>query len=186
MLIISLHIRNLLLQLLYLLLLENSLVLDWHYLDEILYVVVPVIEHGTGKLTAGIEIMLTDQLVQLLAIGAVLHEVDLHHIHVTEVIEVVVLIPYVGNTTTHTSGEVTAGFTENYYSTARHILAAVVTSTLNHGDGTGVTNTKALAYLTIDIQLTACGTIQTGVTGDDVILGREVAADRRKDGNTTS
>ena len=48
MLIISLHIRNLLLQLLYLLLLENSLVLDWHYLDEILYVVVPVIKHGTG------------------------------------------------------------------------------------------------------------------------------------------
>ena len=38
------------------------------------------------------------------------------------------------------------------------------------GDGTGVTNTKALAYLTIDIQLTTCGTIQTGVTGDDVIL----------------
>ena len=61
------HIRNLLLQLLYLLLLENSLVLDWHYLDEILYVVVPVVEHGTGELTAGIEIMLTDQLVQLLA-----------------------------------------------------------------------------------------------------------------------
>ena len=147
---------------------------------------VPVIEHGSGELTAGVEIMLTDQLVQLLAIGAILHEVNLHHIHVTEVIEVVVLIPYVGNTTTHTSGEVTAGFTENYYSTARHILAAVVTSTLNHGDGTGVTNTKALAYLTIDIQLTTCGTIQTGVTGDDIILGREVAADRRKDGNTTS
>ena len=70
-LVIALHIRNLLLQLLYLLLLENSLVLDWHYLDEILYVVVPVVEHGTGELTAGIEIMLTDQLVQLLAIGAV-------------------------------------------------------------------------------------------------------------------
>ena len=52
---------------------------------------------------------------QLLAIGAVLHEVDLHHIHVTEVIEVVVLIPYIGNTTTHTSGEVTAGFTEQIH-----------------------------------------------------------------------
>ena len=49
------HIRYLLLQLLYLLLLENSLVLDWHYLDEILYVVFPVIEHGTGKLTACVE-----------------------------------------------------------------------------------------------------------------------------------
>ena len=95
MLIISLHIRNLLLQLLYLLLLENSLILDWHYLDEILYVVVPVVEHGTGELTACVEIMLTNQLVQLLAIGAVLHEVDFHHIHVTEVIEVVVLIPYI-------------------------------------------------------------------------------------------
>ena len=104
-LVIALHIRNLLLQLLYLLLLENSLVLDWHNLDEILYVVVPVIEHSTGELTTSIEIMLTNQLMQLLAIGAVFHEVNLHHIHVTEVIEVVVLIPYVGNTTTHTSGD---------------------------------------------------------------------------------
>ncbi|CUQ47632.1 Uncharacterised protein [Segatella copri] len=62
----------------------------------------------------------------------------------------------------------------------------MIASALNHGDGTGVTNTEALAYLTIDIQLTACGTIQSGVTGDDVILSREVAADRRKDGYTTS
>ncbi len=123
---------------------------------------------------------------QLLAIGAVLHEVDLHHIHVAEVVEVVVLVPYVGDTTTHTSGEVTASLTEHYHTTARHVLAAVVAGTLDDGYGTRVADTETLTYLTVDVKLTTCGTVETGVTSDDVVLGREVAADRRKDGNTTS
>ena len=168
------------------LLLEYSLVFDWHYLDEVLYVVVPVVEHGAGELTACVEVVLANQLVQLLAIGAVLYEVDLHHVHVTEVVEVVVLVPYVCDTTTHTSGEVASGLTEHYHTTASHIFTAVVAGTLDNGDGTRVTYTEALTYLTVDVEFTTCGTVETGVTSDDVILGREVAADRRKDGNTTS
>ncbi len=147
---------------------------------------VPVVEHGAGELTACIEVVLANQLVQLLAVGAVLHEVDLHHVHVAEVVEVVVLVPYIGNTTTHTCGEVTARLTEHYHSTACHVLTAVVAGTLDDGYGTRVAHTEALAHLTVDVQLTACGTIETGVTCDDVVLGREVAADGRKDRNTTS
>ena len=147
---------------------------------------IPVIKHGTGELTACIEIMLTDELVQLLAIGAVFHEVDLHHIHITEVIEVVVLIPYIGYTTTHTCCKVATSLAKYYDSTTCHIFTAVVAGTLDDSYGTRVTYSEALTHLTVDIQFTTCGTIETGVTCDDVILGREITADRRKDGNTTS
>ena len=43
-LIVSLHIRNLLLQILHLLFLQHFLVLDRDYLDKLVYVVRPVIE----------------------------------------------------------------------------------------------------------------------------------------------
>ena len=165
---------------------QYSLVFDWHYLDEVLYVVIPIIEHGASQLTACVEIVLTNQLVQLLAIGAVLDEVDLHHIHITEVVEVVVLVPDISDTTAHTSGEVAASLTEHYDTSTGHVLTAVVACTLDDGDGTRVTHTEALAHLTVDVKFTTCGTIETSVTCDDIILGREIAADRRKDGNTTS
>ena len=51
-LIVSLHVCNLLLQLLYLLFLQHTLILDRHYLDEVFHIVVPVVEHGAGELTA--------------------------------------------------------------------------------------------------------------------------------------
>ena len=48
--VVSLHVRNLLLQLSYLLFLEHTLVLDRDNLDEVLDVAVPVVEHGAGEL----------------------------------------------------------------------------------------------------------------------------------------
>ena len=114
---------------------------------------VPVVEHGAGEFTAGIEIVLADELVQLLAVCAVLDEIDFHHVHVAEVVEVVVLVPYIGYTTTHTSGKVTTCLTEHYHASACHVLAAVVASTLDDSNGTRVAYSEAFAYLTIDIQL---------------------------------
>ena len=166
--------------------LQHALILDRHYLDEVFHIVVPVVEHGAGELTACIEIMLADELVQLLAVGAVLDKVDFHHIHVAEVVEVVVLVPYVGHTATHTCGKVAARLAEHYHASACHVLATVVASTLDDSDGTRVAHTEAFAYLTVDIQLARCGSIESSIAGDDVVFGREVAADRRQDGNTAS
>ena len=46
-LVIALDVGNLLVQFLHFLLLEHALVLDGHYLDKVLDVAVPVVEHAT-------------------------------------------------------------------------------------------------------------------------------------------
>ena len=46
-LVIALDVGNLLVELFHFLLLEHALVLDWHHLDEVLDVAVPVVEHTT-------------------------------------------------------------------------------------------------------------------------------------------
>ena len=147
---------------------------------------VPVVEHRAGQLRASVEIVLADELMELLAVGGLLDKVDLHHIHVAEIVEVVVLVPDVGHTTTHTSGEVAACRTEDDDTATRHILTAVVSGALHDGDGTRVTHGEALTDLSVDVELAGSSTIQTRVAGDDVVLGVEVAADRGQDGDAAT
>ena len=124
--------------------------------------------------------MLADELVQLLAVVAVIDEVYLHHVHVAEVVEVVVLVPHVGHAARHAGGEVAASLAEHHDTSASHILAAVVARTLDDGSRAGVAHAEALAHLAVDVELAARGAIQTRVAGDDVVLGGEVAAYRRQ------
>ena len=102
-LIVTLHISYFLLQFLHLLFLQNSLILYWHHLDEVVDIMAPIVEHGTCELRTSIEIMLADKLVELLAIVAIFNKVNLHHIHIAEIVEIVVLVPYVGHTSRLTS-----------------------------------------------------------------------------------
>ena len=165
---------------------QNSLVFYWNNLDEIFNIAIPVIEHGTSKFTACVEIMLTDKFVQFLAITTFLNQVYLNHIHVTEIVEIVVLVPHVGNTTTHSGSEISTRFTKHYNTTACHIFATMVASTLDNSNSTRVAHTEALAHLTIDIQFAACSSIKTSVTSNDIVLGIEVASYWRENRNTTS
>ena len=81
------------------------------------------------------QVMLADELEQLLAAHGVLDEREFHHVHVAEIVERVVLVIDVGDTTTHTCGEVAAGLAEHDHATAGHVFAAVVAGTLDDGDG---------------------------------------------------
>ena len=123
--------------------------------------------------------MLTNEFVQFLAESAVLHKVDLHHVHITEVVEVVVLVPYVCDTTRHTCSEITSSLSEHNHTTTGHIFAAVVAGTLDDSDSTRVAHSESLAHLTVDVELTACCSIKTSVTGYDIVLGGKVTASGR-------
>ena len=172
--IVALHVGNLLLQFLHLFFLEHALVLDRHYLDEVFNVAVPVVEHGTGEFAARVEIVLADELVKLLAVGVFFHEIDFHHVHVAEIVEVVVLVPDVGHAARHTSGEVASRLAKHYHASTRHIFTAVVAGTLDDGNGSRVAHTETFTHLAVDVEFARGGTIETGVTGDDVVLGMEI------------
>ena len=67
-LIVSLHVGNLLLQLAHLLFLQYLFVFDRYYLDELVDVVCPVVEHDACQLRTGVQIMLPDEFVQLFSV----------------------------------------------------------------------------------------------------------------------
>ena len=158
------------------LLFEHPLVLDWDYLDEVLDVAVPVVEHPPGQGAAGVQVMLADELEQFLARHAVLDQRELHHVHVAEIVERVVGVINVGHAAAHSSGEVAPRPSEHHHATARHILAAVVARALDDGDGPRVAHAEALAHLAIDVELARGRTVQSGVARDDILLGLEIFA----------
>ena len=139
---------------------------------------VPVVEHRAGEFRTGVEVVLADEFVQFLAVAAVVHEVDFNHVHVAEVVEVAVLVPHIGHATAHSGCKVASCFAENHHTSAGHILAAVVARAFNHGRGSRVAHSETLAHLSVDIQFAACCAIKSGVSGDDVVLCREIAAYR--------
>ena len=66
-LVVFLHLRDLALEFAHLFLLEYFLVFDRDDLDELIHVLVPVIEHQSGQMAAGMMIMLADQFMKFLS-----------------------------------------------------------------------------------------------------------------------
>ena len=184
--IIALHFCNLLLQFLHLLLLQHFFVFDRDYLDELVGIAWPVIEHGACQFGTGVQVVLADELVQFLAVGGLFDEAQFHHFHIAEIVEVAVPVPYVGHTAGHACGKVASRLSEYYHAPAGHILAAVVAYTLHYGCGTGVADGKALACTAVDVNFTACGAIKQGVACNRVFLRLEVAPYRRQDGDASA
>ena len=134
----------------------------------------PIIEHASCQSRACVEIMLTDEFEEFLAGHRVFDKRKLHHIHITEVIKRMVRVIDVCHTATHAGSKVTSCFAKHHNTSACHIFAAVVAGTLNDSNGTGVTHAEALTHLTIYIQFATGGTIETRITGNDILLGLEV------------
>ena len=170
------YVSNLLVQLCHLLLLQYALVFYRYNLDELFAVVVPVVEHAACQCTAGVQIVLAYEFEQLLAAYVVLNERELHHVHIAEVVEVVMTVPDVCHTAAHAGSEVSSGVAEHYHATACHVFAAVVAGTLDDGNGTRVAHSEALTHTAVDIELAAGGTVEASIAGDDVVFCTEVLA----------
>ena len=52
----------------------------------------------------------------------------------------------------------------------------MVTSTLNHSDGTRVAHAKTFAHLTIDVEFATSSTIETRISSDDIVFSLKVVA----------
>jgi len=110
----------------------------------------------------------------------------LNHLLVDLLLEVLVDVKNVCNTTRHTGGEVTSSRAKDKNTTTSHVLATVVTNTLNDCCGTGVTDTEALGGDTAEEAGTASGTVQADVTDEDVLLSAVYGVARRVDDQTTT
>jgi hypothetical protein len=77
----------------------------------------------------------------------------------------------VGNTSRHTGSEVATSRSENENTTTSHVLATVVTNTLNNGCSTGVAHTETLSSNATEEASTLSGTVQADVTNQNVLLG---------------
>ena len=145
----------------------------------------PVVQHPAGQSTAGVQVVLAHQFEQLLAAGTVFHQIYLHHIHVAEEVERVVAVVNICHTAAHTGSKVSARLAEHHDAASGHILTAVVSGTLHHSYGTRVAHSEALAHPAVHIKLTACGSVESGVARDDIILCSKLrtAACRRQDGD---
>ena len=96
------------------------------------------------------------------------------------------LVPYVGHSSRHTSREVTPCLSQHHDASAGHVLAAVVAGSFHHGNGSGVSDTKSFTHLSIDVQLSGSGAVESGVAGDDVVFCCEITTYRWKYGDASA
>ena len=122
------------------------------------------------------QIVLTYQLEQFLPADAVLYQRQFHHVHIAEVVEVVVRVIYIGDASRHSGSEIPSRLAQHNHPPACHILAAVVASALDNGYRSRVAHTEALTYLAIYIQFAAGGTVEPRISCDNVLLGMEILA----------
>jgi hypothetical protein len=119
-------------------------------------------------------------------LGGLLDGANLNHLHVDLGLEVAVDIQDIGNATRHTSREVATSGSENDDTATSHVLAAVVTNTLNDGSCTGVSDGKSLGGDTAEEAATCSSTVQTDVSNENVLLCLENGRAGRVDDQATT
>src|ERR687885_1805778 len=85
---------------------------------------------------------------------------EVHHLRVVELLELALLIKDIGDTTTHTSGEVASCRAQDYHDTAGHVLAAVVAYPFHHRLRSRVADCEAFACKAPKVRLAARSTVE--------------------------
>src|SRR5262245_23080073 len=106
---------------------------------------------------------------------------EVHALRVHALGEVAVLVEDVGQAAAHPGSEVAARAAEDDYRAPRHVLAAVVADTLDHGLGAAVAHREALARGALEVGLAGGGAVERDVAGDDVLGRVEGRAARYRD-----
>ncbi len=75
-------------------------------------------------------------------------------------------IVHKSDTACHTGTEVHTRLAEDHNHTAGHIFTGVIPCSLYDRDCTGVTHCKTLTDLPVDIEFSACGTIEAGIASE--------------------
>src|SRR5262249_56655964 len=106
---------------------------------------------------------------------------DVDHADVAAPLEVAIDVEDVGDAARHPRREVAPRASQHDHAAARHVLAAVVADALHDGVSAAVADGEALASHSADEGLAARRAVERDVADDDVLLGRESRAPRRKD-----
>ena len=131
-------------------------------------------------------VMILDEATDKCDLLGLLDGRELDHLLVDLLLEVLVDVENVGDTTGHTGSEVATGRAKDEHTTTCHVLATVVTNTLNNRSSTGVTDTEALSGNTTEEASTLSGTVQADVTDQDVLLGTVDCSARWVDDQATT
>jgi len=155
------------------LLLEDTLVVIGHDTDEEGKEVVEVVEDPVSNLRTSVVTVIFNEAAKGGNLARIGDLAKLNHLLVDLAGECVGGIENVGDTSTHTSSEVATCDAENHNATTSHVLAAMITTSLNDGVRTRVTNCETLGGDTTDEGLSRSSTIQADVSDDDVLFGLE-------------
>ena len=75
-----------------------------------------------------------------------------------------------GHTTGHPSGEVAAGWPQDYHPAAGHVLAAVIADTFHHGICPAVAHAESFTGLSSDKNTAGSGAVKCHITDDDIFF----------------
>ena len=113
--------------------------------------------------------MFFDKVVKLILTGFLLDEAEFYHLHIAIVVEVVVLVPYIGQTTGHTGREITPRRAQDNDPAACHILTAVVSRSLHNSGRARVAHCKAFTRASVDEDLAGSGSVHYCIACNDVL-----------------
>jgi hypothetical protein len=165
---------------------HDALVVSGQNLDEAVQGTREVEKNTGSKLGSSVMVVVLNETANESDLSRVLETRKLNHLLVDLTLEVTLHVKNIGDTTRHTGSEVSAGRSENENTTTSHVLATVVTNTLDDSSGTGVSDSETLSTHTTEEGLTAGSTVKTSVTNDDVLLSLEDCVSGRVDDQTTT
>lgn len=165
---------------------DDTLVVSGQDLDKAGQSAVEVEEDTSSELRAGVVVVVLDQTADESDLMRVLNAAQLNHLLVDLALEVLVDVKDVSNTTRHTSSEVATSAAKTENTTTSHVLATVVTHTLNNGGDTRVTDSETLGGNTAEETGTSSSAVQANVTDNHVLLGLEDRVAGRVDDEATT
>ncbi len=168
------------------LLLKHALVVIGHDTNEEREQVVEVMENTVGNLGTGVVTVVLDETTELSDLLVVCDLAERHHLHVDLGREGMRSVEDVRDSTAHTSSEVATSTTQDDDATTSHVLATVITGTLDDDIRIRVTNGETLGGDTTYERLSGGGTVEADVADDDVLFGLERRLLRRVDDETTT
>jgi len=168
------------------LLFHDALVVGGQNLDEAVQSTGEVEKDTGSKLGTSVVVVVLNETADESDLSRVLERRKFNHLLVDLALEVTLHVKDISDTTRHTGSKVSACGSENENTTTSHVLATVVTDTLNDGSGTGVSDSETLSTHTTEEALTAGSTVKTSVTNDDVLFGLEDRVSGRVDDQATA
>src|SRR5258706_7204270 len=154
--------------------LERLPVLRWHDGDEETLRSVPPPQLTFRASAAGVTCVLLHQSPQQRELAGVSHVRQLHHPLVALPLQLLELVEYECDATTHSRAEVSAGAAKHDDRAASHVLAAVIADSFHHRDRATVAHAESLASDSGEVSFTRRRAVEHRVSDEDRLVRNEL------------